>query len=326
MPETAFDAVLIIAFGGPQGPADVRPFLANVVRGRRVSAERLEEVAQTYALFDGKSPLTEITQRQATGLEQRLAARGYNLPVYVGMRNWHPFLRDTFERMSRVGVRRVVGFIAAAHHCYSSCQQYKENILEAREHLRTQGLPDIEVHHVDDWFDHPGYILALADRVRSALAELPSELRSRARLVFTAHSIPEAMARTCRYQQQLELTASLVAELLDCRDWTLAFQSRSGRPEDPWLEPDVSAYLRQESSLAAGLPAVVLVPIGFIIDHMEVIYDLDRLAAATCRELNLPMIRAATVGEHPLFMDVVADLVARRCERAGSLPPLTITA
>ncbi len=249
----AFDAVLVIAFGGPQGRDDVRPFLANVLRGRRVPPERVEEVAHHYELFDGISPLTELTTRQSLLLLEGLRDRGHELPVYVGMRNWHPFLEDTLATMARHGVRRAVGVIAAAHRSYSSCTQYRENVEEARANLRRSQSEDVEIVYVGDWHLHPGFIDANADHVRDALTRLPEAVRGRARLIFTAHSIPVSMASKFPYQRQLEETARAVADRAGMKDWALVFQSRSGRPEDPWLGPDICDYLRQEAG--AGLAA-----------------------------------------------------------------------
>jgi protoporphyrin/coproporphyrin ferrochelatase len=318
----AFDAVLVIAFGGPQGQDDVRPFLANVLRGRRVLPERVEEVAHHYELFDGVSPLTRLTTRQAVLLLEELRGRGQELPVYVGMRNWHPFLDDTLATMARDGVRRAVGFIAAAHRSYSSCTQYRENVEAARANLRRAGLDDVEIVYVGDWHSHPGFIDANADHVREAMTRLPEEVRDRARLIFTAHSIPVSMAARFPYQRQLEETAQAVADRVGAKDWVLVYQSRSGRPEDPWLCPDVCDYLRQTS--AAGLQAAVLCPIGFICDHIEVLYDLDTEAAGVCRDLGLPMARAAAVNDHPRFADAMADAVVQTIERYGSGRPLEI--
>lgn len=321
----SFDAVLIVAFGGPQGPADVRPFLANVLRGRRVAPERVEEVAHHYELFGGVSPLTELTMRQAELLRMRLRERGAALPVYVGMRNWHPFLTDTLAEMSRAGVRRAVGFIAAAQRSYSSCTQYRENVDAARAALRQAGLPDVDIVYVGDWHTHPGFIEANADHVRDALDRLPAAVRDRARVVFTAHSIPVAMAERFPYRQQLQETARAVAGTLrpgGARDHALVFQSRSGRPEDPWLGPDVCDYLREEAG--RGLPAAVLSPIGFLCDHIEVLYDLDEEAAAVCREAGLPMARAKSVNDHPRFADTMADVVLDTVARYASGRPLSI--
>ncbi len=207
----SFDAVLLIAFGGPQAPEDIRPFLANVLRGRRVAPGRVDEVAHHYEVVGGRSPITELTQAQADGLRERLAAAGAPLPVFVGMRNWHPYLTDTLEAMSRQGIRRAIGFIAAAHRSYSSCTQYRENIAEARAHLARAGLSDVEVTYVDDWFDHEMFIAANADRISTALAGLEPAMRQEARLIFTAHSIPESMAQRYPYREQFEETAALVA-------------------------------------------------------------------------------------------------------------------
>jgi protoporphyrin/coproporphyrin ferrochelatase len=321
----SFDAVLIVAFGGPRGPADVRPFLANVLRGRRVSAERVEDVAHHYEMFDGVSPLTALTMKQAEMLRARLRERGHEMPVYVGMRNWHPFLADTMAQMSRDGIRRAVGFIAAAQRSYSSCTQYRENVTAARAALREAGLADIDVVYVADWHVHPGFIDANAAHVRDALERLPAEVRDRARLVFTAHSIPAPMAARFPYQQQLHETARAVAATVrprGDRDYALVFQSRSGRPEDPWLGPDVGDYLREEA--ARGLAAAVLAPIGFLCDHIEVLYDLDVEAAAICRAIGLPMVRARSVNDHPRFGDTMADAVLETMARYGSGTPLSI--
>jgi ferrochelatase len=317
----SFDSVLIISFGGPQGPDDIRPFLANVLRGRRVPPHRIEEVAHHYELFGGVSPITEITHRQAEGLRRRLEASSHPLPVYVGMRNWHPLLADTLHEMYVAGRRHALGFIAAAQHSYSSCQQYRENVAAARQELRARCGGDIEVTYVDSWFDHPLFVAANAAHVREAQRRLPEPVRGAARLVCTAHSIPLAMAERSRYREQLRESARLVANDAGMSEWALVYQSRSGRPEDPWLEPDVCDYLRDERS--RGLEAAVLCPIGFVCDHIEVLYDLDREAADAAREIGLPMTRAESVNDDPLFLDMLADIVLRairRDERGRSLP------
>ena len=243
-----FDAVLVVSFGGPGGLEDIRPFLANVLRGRRVAPERVEA---------GGAPLRAVRRRladhgdhQAPGAracEQRLARAGHPLPVYVGMRNWHPLLADTLRDMHQAGVRRAVGFIAAAQHSYSSCQQYRENVAAARAELRAQSDADVEVTFVDSWFAHPGFVAANAAHVRSARARLPAGVAAGARLVFTAHSIPAAMAERSRYREQLAESARLVAEAAEFSDHALVYQSRSGRPEDPWLGPDVCDYLARRA-------------------------------------------------------------------------------
>ena len=304
---------MIVAFGGPLGPADIRPFLERVLRGRRVTPERIEEVAHHYELFGGISPITALTERQAKGLSDRLAASGHQLPVYVGMRNWHPFLADTLENMHHDGQRHAVGFIAAPHHSYSSCQQYRENVADARSQLRESTGGDIDVTYVSSWFDHPLFIEVNARHITAAREQLPAGARDRARLVFTAHSIPQSMAEKSRYSDQLRESARLVAGKVGSPDWTVVFQSRSGRPEDPWLEPDVCAYLRTEH--ARGLKAAIVCPIGFVCDHIEVLYDLDREAADVCREVGLPMVRAEAVNDDPLFLDMMAEVVSRTIER-----------
>jgi len=316
-----FDAVLVVSFGGPQGLDDIRPFLANVLRGRRVAPQRIEEVAHHYEQFGGVSPITAITRRQAEGLESRLRDAGHSLPVYVGMRNWHPFLADTLREMHAAGVRRAIGFIAAAQHSYSSCQQYRENVAAARAELRAQGA-DVDVTFVGSWFDHPGFVEANAAHVRAARGRLEPSLQDSARLVCTAHSIPTSMAARSRYEAQLQESARLVAQAADMRDWTVVYQSRSGRPEDPWLGPDVGDYLR--AARADGLQAAVLCPIGFVCDHIEVLYDLDQEAAAVCREVGLPMVRAAAVNDDARFLDMMADMVLRTVRRHEGKRPLPL--
>jgi len=316
-----FDSVLIVSFGGPQKREDIRPFLANVLRGRRVSPERVEEVAHHYELFDGVSPITELTRRQAEGLRARLAAAGRPFPVYVGMRNWHPLLADTLRTMYADGVRRAIGFIAAAHHSYSSCQQYRENVAAAQLELEAGG-GHIDITFVGSWYDHPLFIDANAAHVSAAGQRLPSAVRDAARLVFTAHSIPAPMAEGSLYREQLQASARLIAEKARIADWTVVYQSRSGRPQDPWLEPDVCDYLRREH--ASGLRAAILCPVGFVCDHIEVLYDLDREAADVCASIGLPMVRAEAVNDDPLFLDMMADVVLRTIRRYERGRPLRI--
>ena len=316
-----FDAVLVVAFGGPQGPEDIRPFLANVLRGRRISPERLEEVVGHYEHFGGVSPLTDITMRQARGLESRLSAHGFDLPVYVGMRNWNPFLADTLRTMAADGVRRAIGLVLAAHRSYSSCTQYRQNVVDARAELVAAGLHDVPVIYTGDWHMHPKFIEANAEHVRRAIQQLPDALRSAAQVVFTAHSVPSSMSGAARYRAQIIDSARLVADAVGTREWAVVFQSRSGRPEDPWLGPDVCDHLREART--TGVPAVVLAPIGFVCDHIEVLYDLDAEAAQVCRDFGLPMVRAETVNDDPIFLDMTADVVLdvwKRYERGRPLP------
>ncbi len=310
--------MLLVSFGGPQGLDDIRPFLANVLRGRRVPPSRIEEVAHHYELFGGVSPITELTERQAGGLRVALAAEGPALPVYVGMRNWHPFLADTLRRMAEDGVRRAVGVILAAQRSYSSCEQYRRNVDAARHENRQAGHPDVEVTYVSDWHVAEGFIAACVAQITAACDALRSETERSPRIVFTAHSIPTSMADGSRYLEQLRAGAEAVAARLGTSDWALVFQSRSGRPTDPWLEPDICDYLRDEAT--RGLEAVVIHPLGFVSDHIEVLYDLDHEAAEVCAELGVPMRRAAAVNDHPRFIDTLAEVVRETVGRYGGRP------
>jgi ferrochelatase len=314
--------VLVIAFGGPQGPDEIRPFLANVLRGRRIPAERVEEVAKHYELFGGVSPLTAITERQAEGLRERLRASGIDLPVFVGMRNWHPLLHDTVREMAERGVRRAIGFICAAHRSYSGCTQYRQNVVDARAFVVGGGGHDVEMTYVGDWHAAAGFVQANAAHARDARERLPEAVRDRARLVFTAHSIPASMSGVARYKTQLMETAAAVAVAAGFSDWVLAFQSRSGRPEDPWLGPDISDYLREAHS--QGLAAAVVSPIGFLCDHIEVLYDLDHEAAAVCADIGLPMARASAVNDDPRFLDTMAEAVIATIARHEHGIPLKL--
>ena len=271
-------------------------------------------------MFGGVSPITDITMRQSEGLQHRLARS--DLPVYVGMRNWHPFIEDTLKRMSADGVRRALGVTLAAHHSYSSCGQYKQNVFQARQALRADGVRDVEITYVGGWHTHDGFVDANARHICDALDRLPSERRSRARLVFTAHSIPVGMAAESRYETELRESAALIAAQLQRKDWTLVYQSRSGRPQDPWLEPDVCDYLRAQQ--AAGLEAVVISPIGFVADHIEILYDLDTEAAQVCKEVDIAMTRAPAVNDDASFLDALADVVRTTGQRYAAGTPLPI--
>jgi len=320
-PHSPFDAVLLIAFGGPNAPAEVRPFLETVTRGRPMSLARMEQVIHQYELVGGISPLSAIVHRQAEALCRCLHKQGLDLPVFAGMRHWHPFLADTFKRMAESGIRRAIGVIMATHHCQASCGHYKQEVLRARRSLVEQGLHDIEICYVDGWHDDPRFIKVITDKIRKAMDSLTPHA-GQVRLVFTAHSIPVSMARSSRYVEEIQTTAGLVAEQLGHSDWSLVYQSRSGRPEDPWLEPDIGDYIRTERT--RGLNAAVLVPIGFLADHIEVIYDLDHKAAAVAQETGLIMGRAETVNDHPLFIEMLADLTSRVYRRYLRFPPLPI--
>lgn len=303
-----YDCVLLMAYGAPEKMEDVRPFLDNVLRGLPVPRERYEAVVHHYELIGGKSPLNELTARQARGLRDRLQAEGYDWPVYVGMRFAKPFLFTAIRDMIRDGRRRAVGIILAPYRSEPSFERYQEAV---REVLGAAG-PDVapRVEFVAPWFDHPLFAAAQADRVRQALEAIPDGRRARARLIFTAHSIPLALAGRCPYVAQIETACGDVADRLGRRPWQLAWQSRSGDPRTPWLEPDVNAVLPELKS--EGTTDVVLCPIGFISDHVEVLYDLDLEAAQTCRDLGLNMVRAGTVNDHPTFIRALADLVLSR--------------
>jgi ferrochelatase len=296
----AADAVLLIAFGGPTRPEEIRPFLANVARGRAIPPERLAEVVHHYEAIGGRSPLTQLTLRQAEKLEATLAATGPALPVHVGMRNWEPYIEGTLERMAAHGVREAVGLILSPHACEASRERYIEQVDAARA--------AVEVRWVSSWHAHPLFVTAVADATVAALVTIPAARRAEAPLVFTAHSIPLAMAARAPYVAEITTSARAVAERLRRPRWQIAYQSRSGSPREPWLEPDVNDALR--ALAAEGVTDAVLVPIGFVCDHVEVLYDLDVEARATARSLGLGLARASTVNDHPLFIRMLAEVVA----------------
>ncbi len=298
------DAVLLIAFGGPDKMDDVRPFLANVLKGRPVPPQRLEEVVHHYELFNGHSPLNEITVRQAAALQALLEQEGPRLPVYVGMRNWHPYFYETLEQMAQAGVKRALGFILSAQQSEAGWERYQENIVAAREQLGPSA-PIIE--YIPEWHAHPLFIAAEVELVQQAFAQLPSERRDRAALLFTAHSVPLAMPGTPRYVKQIGEGARLVAEQLGRAQWSVVYQSRSGDPRMPWLEPDIGAVLPRLA--ADGVRDVVVVPIGFVCDHIEVLYDLDTEAARIAAACGVNMARAKTVNDHPTFIRMMASVV-----------------
>jgi ferrochelatase len=298
------DAVLLIAFGGPTRPEEIRPFLANVAQGRRIPPERLEEVAHHYELIGGRSPLNELTFRQAEKLDAALRAAGTPLPVYVGMRNWMPYIADTLGRMAAAGVRRAVGVILSPHASEASRERYTERVEEARAAL---GACAPEVHYVASWHVHPLFVTAVADAVVAGLVTMPAAQRRAVPLVFTAHSIPAAMAARAPYVAEITATARAVAERLGHPRWQVAYQSRSGSPREPWLEPDVNEVLR--ALAAEGVPGVVVVPVGFVCDHVEVLYDLDVEARATAHTLGLRFVRPSTVNDHPLFIRMLTEVV-----------------
>lgn len=307
-----YDAVLLVSFGGPDGPDDVIPFLENVLRGRNVPRERLLEVAEHYHHFGGRSPINDQNRALLAALRGELAARGPDLPVYWGNRNWHPFLADTLREMADAGVRRVAAFVTSAFSSYSGCRQYRENIAEACLPLGDRA-PQVDKLRV--FFNHPGFVGPMADNLAESLGRFPAEERATTPVLFTAHSIPESMAASCSYLPQIRESCRLVAEAAGVSDWELVFQSRSGPPTQPWLEPDVCDRIR--GLHASGRDRVVVVPIGFVSDHMEVLYDLDTEAADLCRGLGVRMVRSATVGTAPRFVSMIRDLIAERHTGSG---------
>ncbi len=300
----SFDAVLLVAFGGPTAPHEIRPFLEIVTRDRRIPTDRLEEVAHHYEhMPGGRSPLNELTFAQARALERLLAAGGSTLPVFVGMRNWHPFLHETLAEMTGRGVKRALGIILSAFRAEASWERYQQDVADAR--ARVPGAP--EVAFAPPWFEHARFVEAVADRVSAAFAEVPAGERSRTPLVFTAHSVPAAMADASPDASDLTAAARAVAARLGHARWSLAYQSRSGSPREPWLEPDIGEVLKRLA--AAGERHVVVVPIGFVCDHVEALYDLDIEARAIAGERGLTLHRAAAVNDHPAFVAMLADLV-----------------
>ncbi len=306
---TEYDAILIVGFGGPERREDVIPFLENVTRGRNIPFERLLAVAEHYYHFGGKSPLNDQVRELIAALRPVLAGRDIKLPIAWGNRNWHPFLTDAMRELTNAGARRVLALVLAAYSSYSSCRQYREDIERARDAVGPEA-PAVDKIRV--FFNHPGFIEANADQLREALEKIPAEQRSEARVAFTAHSIPLSTAQTSRYAEQLSETCRLVCERLGiaAARWALVYQSRSGRPGDPWLEPDICDHLT--ALAAAGTSDVVVLPIGFLSDHLEVLYDIDIEAQDKSRELGLNLVRAATVGTHPLFVDALSDLIEER--------------
>ncbi|HEV8473549.1 MAG TPA: ferrochelatase [Methylomirabilota bacterium] len=301
---SAIDAVLLIAFGGPTAPSEIRPFLANVARGRRIPPERLEEVAHHYeAMPGGRSPLNALTDAQAAGLRRALAEGGRALPVYVGMRNWHPYLRETLSAMVADGRRRALGVILSAFRSEASWERYMNDVAVAR--AATPDAP--EIGYAPPWSDHPRFVAAVADRTRTALGAVPAPERARTPLVFTAHSIPMAMAEGAPYVGDFTAAARAVAERVGHARWSLAYQSRSGSPRDPWLDPDVGDVIRELAK--AGERRVVVVPIGFVCDHVEVLYDLDRVARDLAAQHGVELVRAAAVNDHPEFIAMLSELV-----------------
>ncbi|MEO8606439.1 MAG: ferrochelatase [Chloroflexota bacterium] len=304
-----YDAVLILSFGGPEGMCEVIPFLENVLRGRNVPHERLLEVAHHYELFGGVSPINGQNRALIDALREEFDQHGVDLPIYWGNRNWHPLLADTLRQMAADGVQNALAFLTSAYSSYSGCRQYREDIQRAQDEV---GVDAPQVSVLRKFYNHPGFIEPNVENIRAALDQIPVDRQPAAHLVFTAHSIPESMARTCTYQAQLMETCRLIADRIGYKNWQMVYQSRSGAPGQPWLGPDVNEYLR--TLHAQNVTDMVIAPVGFISDHMEVLYDLDVEARQTAAELGLNLVRAATVGVHPAFISMIRELVLERMD------------
>jgi len=309
-----YDAILIVGFGGPECRQDVLPFLENVTRGRNVPRERLMEVAAHYYHFDGVSPINAQVRELIAALRLELDRHRIALPIFWGNRNWQPFLTDTLSTMAAHGVKKALAVVLAAYSSYSSCRQYREDIARAQSAVGP-GAPEVDKVRV--FYNHPHFIAVNAERVREALLRLSVAVRERVQIAFTAHSIPIAMAQNCDYAHQLREVCRLVADEvgIPLARWALVYQSRSGRPGEPWLEPDILDHLKDLRR--RGALTVLIHPIGFLSDHMEVLYDLDLEARHKCDELGLSMVRSQTVGTHPRFVSLLRELIA---ERARILP------
>lgn len=306
---SSYDAVLVMSFGGPEGPADVVPFLENVTRGRGVPPERLREVAHHYERFGGVSPINGQNRALIAALTAELAAHDVKLPVYFGNRNWQPFLIDTLRQMQSDGVRRALMFVTSAYSSYSGCRQYREDVQRAQQALGP-GAPEIDKLRV--FYNHPGFVEPNAAHLRRALEALPAERRAAARVFFTAHSVPLAMAKCSAYELQLREAGRLVADAAGVTGWRLAYQSRSGPPHVPWLEPDILNELDRVAG--EGARDVVVLPIGFISDHMEVMFDLDVEALERAQALGIRLTRVPTVGTAPQFIGMIRELISERMD------------
>lgn len=302
-----YDALLMVSFGGPEGMEEVMPFLENVVRGRNVPRERLLGVAHHYEMFGGASPINQQNRDLIAALKEELRAYGPALPIYWGNRNWHPLLADTLREMASDGIKNALAFVTSAYSSFSSCRQYQQNIADAQTAV---GVDAPRVEKLRAFFNHPLFIEANVDRIRVAL----SQIGVADHLAFTAHSIPETMAANCEYAAQLEETGRLIAGELRVDNWKIVYQSRSGSPSQPWLGPDICDHLRQLHS--DDVRNVVIAPIGFVSDHMEVVYDLDVEARQLAEELGINVVRAATAGTHPSFVKMIRELILERVDNA----------
>lgn len=315
MVEPQYDSLLLLSFGGPESRDDVMPFLENVLRGKNVPRERMLEVAEHYYHFDGVSPINAQNRQLMAALEEELRRRVIRLPIYWGNRNWHPMLPDTLARMAAEGKQRALAFFTSMYSSYSGCRQYRENIADAQKKV---GSDAPSIHKLRFGFNHPEYIAAQVELIQTALKKFPHP--TQVPLLFTAHSIPMSMADNCRYVEQLTEAAGLIAGQIAAEKWEIVFQSRSGPPSQPWLEPDVCQRIEMLSS--EGTKELAIVPLGFISDHMEVLYDLDTEAAELCQRLGIDFARVPTVGVHPAFVRMIADLIQERMSGQSERPAL----
>ena len=312
-PENHFDAILVVSFGGPEGMDDVIPFLENVTRGRNVPRERLEEVAHHYELFGGVSPINAQNRTLIAALRAELDAHGIGMPIFFGNRNWDPFLADAVREMTSDGIERALAFFTSAYSSYSGCRQYREDIFNAQQVV---GPAAPEVTRTRAFFNHPGWIEANADHVRAALASLPDD--QGVHVAFSAHSIPTAMANASRYEDQLQESARLVADAVGITDSAVVYQSRSGPPQVPWLEPDILDHL--DALARRGVENIVISPIGFVSDHLEVLYDLDIEAQDRAHTLGLELVRASSASTHPAFVGMIRSLIEERLAAGTDRP------
>lgn len=302
-----YDALLVLSFGGPEGMDDVMPFLENVTGGRNIPRQRLLEVAEHYFHFGGVSPINAQNRALIAALEQELRQHEIDLPIFFGNRNWHPFLQDTLETMRDRGIRDVLLFVTSAYSSYSGCRQYREDVARATAAL---GATDMRFDKLRVFYNHPGFVEPMANYLREALKGLPENRLRHAEVIYTAHSIPLSMARGSAYERQLRETSRLVSELAETSRYRLAWQSRSGPPHVPWLEPDVSDVLLELHN--TGVQDVIVVPVGFISDHLEVLFDLDVEAKDTAQSLGMNLVRVPTVGTDPAFVAMIRELIEER--------------
>lgn len=314
-----YDAILVMSFGGPEGADDVMPFLENVTHGRNIPRERLLEVAEHYQHFGGVSPINQQNRDLIAALEDELKESGLDLPVYFGNRNWHPMITDTIQQMTNDGVKRAIAFFTSSFSSYSGCRQYREDIQRALETVG-DGAPEIDKLRV--FYNHPGFINPVVDKIRAALDQFPEDKRNTVQIVFTAHSIPMGMARNSAYEDQLIEACRIIAEMLGTDNYRLVYQSRSGPPQMPWLEPDILDYMDELGE--QGVNNLVIAPIGFISDHMEVMFDLDTEAVEKADELGMTMVRAGTVGTAKPFVRMIRDLIVERMTENPDRPALGI--